>query len=669
MSSKVVKKYVVALSAMAMLVGGMSAWGDATWQNSNVTNTPTSTLDWFSGGPNTQAVWAPTGNPVSDSTTVIQVFQDTTTALLNTNTVVGSQTANINNNGAAFELGGLSLEGKASATANANLTMTLSGDALNFSGTTGTISLDGVNNTRVLTYNLDSPIQLGTASSTGALAITGNGTGTFNIGGGISELQAGGGSVTKSGTSTLTLSGVNSYTGGTVINEGMLQFNSGAAPASGLIAINSAGTLPATGAYSSAGDWLASGKIAAASSGLLVLTANNGADVDLTGYDNLYLGATGGYTFGNYALTPGANGYLLGGGGGTLTLNGGHCLVAGHNLTVGGNLYLDTYNSGFNGAITVNAGTLSWDHLSALGSPSSITLAGGTALQPEVNLMVINAPITLGASGTTSKINLPEINPSTLTLNGAISGDGNLTLNYEPGSSSKGYINLGGQSTYGGSTLLTKTHDGGTLTVNLTVANALPVTTVLTLDGLEGVGSGRTLTLDLNGHDQTLAGLKNVNRKYRNQRVHNSGALATLTVNNSDDYSYGYVYVGSRGTTTTTIAGAITLTKQGAGILTLTGPNTYTGGTIITAGTLSISIAYLADDADVSVASGAIFNLNFTGTDTIGALFLDGVQMAGGTWGTTASGATNTDNVHFTGNGKLLVTVTPTPLGTVISIR
>ena len=42
-------------------------------------------------------------------------------------------------------------------------------------------------------------------------------------------------------------------------------------------------------------------------------------------------------------------------------------------------------------------------------------------------------------------------------------------------------------------------------------------------------------------------------------------------------------------------------------------------------------------------------------TDTVNALVIDGVFVASGIWGTTASGAPNVDNVHFSGTGRLSV--------------
>jgi hypothetical protein len=78
------------------------------------------------------------------------------------------------------------------------------------------------------------------------------------------KVQFNGNSMTLGGLTTNATPGANTYSGGTVIDAGRLQFNSGAVPASGLVTINSAGTLLATGAYASAGAWLTSGKTAVA---------------------------------------------------------------------------------------------------------------------------------------------------------------------------------------------------------------------------------------------------------------------------------------------------------------------------------------------------------------------------------------------------------------------
>jgi fibronectin-binding autotransporter adhesin len=104
------------------------------------------------------------------------------------------------------------------------------------------------------------------------------------------------------------------------------------------------------------------------------------------------------------------------------------------------------------------------------------------------------------------------------------------------------------------------------------------------------------------------------------------------------------------------------LTKEGIGTLTLTGTNSYSGNTTVTAGTLSLGNGTvntnLADGADVGVASGATLNLNYSGTDTIDGLTINGVAKAPGVWGSASSGAPNTDP-QLTGSGTLTVTTGP----------
>jgi len=105
------------------------------------------------------------------------------------------------------------------------------------------------------------------------------------------------------------------------------------------------------------------------------------------------------------------------------------------------------------------------------------------------------------------------------------------------------------------------------------------------------------------------------------------------------------------------------LNKAGAGTLILTGMNTYTGDTLVDAGTLSLTHPVLDDNGDLAIAAGAKVDLNFTGADIVGLLEINGVLQAGNgaTYGATGSGATVIDDVHFSGTGKIQVGIAPDP--------
>lgn len=158
----------------------------------------------------------------------------------------------------------------------------------------------------------------------------------------------------------------------------------------------------------------------------------------------------------------------------------------------------------------------------------------------------------------------------------------------------------------------------------------------------------------------------------------------------------GNVFLGSQKLTvgsnnsSTTFSGVIqdggSLSKIGTGQLSLTNANTFTGGTLISAGTLvagsdgalgtgNVSLTasgvtltlqsgatnnYISDNSSISIVTGATANLNFTGTsDIVGGIVLNGViQTAPGTYGSSVSGATF-QSAFFSGTGTL--TLVPEP--------
>jgi autotransporter-associated beta strand protein len=105
------------------------------------------------------------------------------------------------------------------------------------------------------------------------------------------------------------------------------------------------------------------------------------------------------------------------------------------------------------------------------------------------------------------------------------------------------------------------------------------------------------------------------------------------------------------------IEGTGSVAKTGTGTWTLSGTNTYSGDTTVSAGVLSVgngtNSSNLSDSVAVTVgqvpASGAKMNLNFTGTDVIGSLTLDGTDVGTGVFDATSH------PTFFTGAGQLFV--------------
>ena len=141
------------------------------------------------------------------------------------------------------------------------------------------------------------------------------------------------------------------------------------------------------------------------------------------------------------------------------------------------------------------------------------------------------------------------------TFSGVMSGTGGLTKQ------GAGIFTLSGANTYTGATTI----NAGTLRV--AGGAAIADTSAVTLANVAGA------TLDLNGTNETIGSLAGGGAAGGNVTL-GAGTLTTGIANNT---TYTGVISGSGG-----------LTKQGTGIFTLSGNNTYTGATIINAGTLTL---------------------------------------------------------------------------------
>jgi len=336
------------------------------------------------------------------------------------------------------------------------------------------------------------------------------------------------------------------------------------------------------------------------------------------------------------------------------------------------------------GTTTVDEGILKIRHDHALGSVAvGTTVASGSKLQLDGSEqdLTIDEDISLGSgsgvlrnlSGSNTLLGAITLTSNVdyrrsggvVTFSGGISSTGNqsmsingvATIDTLPVDLNNGSFTFtsAGNNPANSSHLLVGGNDWALMRINfggyLTLggANYLPSDSVLEFGWYDpGQHSG---TLHLNGHDQTVAALRT--RPDALGEIPAGGAQTitgggTLTVNQAEDSEYQGVITDGENPTA--------LVKGDVGTLTLSGANTYTGDTTVTGGTLRITSAYLADGSVVTLAAGALLDLDFPGTDTVDSLIVGGTQLAAGVYGVAGIPLP-----EVTGSGTLTVVSGPAP--------
>ncbi len=225
----------------------------------------------------------------------------------------------------------------------------------------------------------------------------------------------------------------------------------------------------------------------------------------------------------------------------------------------------------------------------------------------------------------------------TLKISGPIT-NGSIGDLYISADGLTGKVIVSGANTYSGQSAIIR----GTL--QLGANNSLPVGTVLNVHSASGV-TDRSV-FDLAGYNQQVAGLLRGNTSGPALVTNSSPSLATLTVSNTTTYTYD-----------SPIGGNLALVKTGSGILTNSGATTYTGNTTVDAGTLAISQATLNTNSTVSIATNAVLRLNFTTTNKVAALVINGVSQSPGVY----KSATSAPYIAGTGALEVPSLVPPIP--------
>jgi autotransporter-associated beta strand protein len=518
-----------------------------------------------------------------------------------------------------------------------------------------------------------------------------NGSGTFS--GSLTDSDSAAANFVKAGSGTQTLTGPLDYNGTTTISGGTLELPDGdwktggrfsnGIGASGTIIVGPGATLSTSSGVTGLQNGLVLNGGTVSSRGLVYsnyrnlllesnITAGGAAtstissEISLAGDREIAVGtdstlnitggiANDGFFGGSQGITKSGTGTLTLAAAstytGTTTVSSGTLKVTGQNylpssggITIGSNATLmtdapdDNNTQGIYSTITLNGGTLAagtgTSANNGYGPWGNFHMGNGASLQAGgATTSAISANLGLGTG--VKPINVDG--GSTLNISGDIfgvsfvaygqfskSGDGTLVLGGNNKAASQGMILSAGTVEFSTNSLPTNLRASGgpagysaDFQGNATLRWATSNTADISFENGSSqirIGDGVTATFDTNGNNVTLG------------TAFDLGASQT---------------------------GAVT--KSGAGTLTLTAANSYTGATTVNEGTLILGNGTnntgLSDTNEVIIASGATLQLNYASgnPDTIDELWLGGVQQAPGTYN-----ASNADGL-ITGTGSLIV--------------
>lgn len=370
---------------------------------------------------------------------------------------------------------------------------------------------------------------------------------------------------TKTGDGTLVLSGANkSYTGTTVINDGVVQVSAVGAnvlgSASNAHVTLNGGALYANFSGNSAPSWVfnigaSGGEIRNTGAGRWQM--NQADRFTGTGTVTLAFGSVNT----RYELTAAQSSF----GGKWVFASGGN-----------NNRFFDIY-SGF------NPGTATGDDVITLDQASLLVRDGVTLGNASQGITLINGLSRIGIAG-----------GNTGTIAGKISGTVGNNLEISLGSATSVAILSNTNNSWMGNTILRTDAGSGDVrgTVRLGASGVIP-------DAGGNVTINTGVVLDMNGFDETIGGIDGAGRILSST----GNAVLTLGSNNNSPTFTGTIADGG---------GTVSLVKTGSGIQSLAGTNTYSGNTTISSGTLKLNatgsisnspVIYVASGATVDVAA------------------------------------------------------------------
>ncbi|HBJ6898600.1 TPA: autotransporter-associated beta strand repeat-containing protein [Salmonella enterica subsp. enterica serovar Goldcoast] len=591
--------------------------------------------------------------------------------------------------------------GSGDVTDNATLEMNTGGtfdNAISGSGQVvksgdGALTLSGANSYSGGTLISDGTLIAGRVDVLGSGDVTDNATLEMNTGGTFSNTISGSGQVVKSGDKTLTLSGVNTYIGGTLISGGTLLASNVEALGTGSVANNATLELNTSGDFDNAIG--GSGKVEKSGDDALTLSGSNtytggtlisggtlvASNVEALGTgdvtDNATLALNAG---GDFTNNIGGTGRVEKSGDKTLTLSGSNTYTGG-TLISSGTLVANDVNALGTGDVTDNAtlalntggdfdnaisgsGKVEKSGDETLTLSGSNTYTGGTTIND--GTLIATSVDALGSGDVTDNAVLELNTGGDFTNN--ISGSGQVVKSGDE------TLTLSGTNSYTDGTLIS----GGTLVAtNLEALGTGDVTNNATLE----LNTGGDFTNNISGSGQvvksgdetlTLSGANS----YTGGTTISGGTLVASNVEalgTGDVTNNATLELNTGGTFDNAISGSGQVVKSGDETLTLSGANTYTGGTTINGGTLVASNVEALGSGDIDNyaslqlnASGQFVTANLTTHDNATTAIGAGSALRANT---LTQEANSTLAVHLTNsNSGAIVTADRANLGGTLDI-
>ncbi|MCW1401914.1 autotransporter-associated beta strand repeat-containing protein [Novosphingobium sp. MW5] len=452
----------------------------------------------------------------------------------------------------------------------------------------------------------------------------------------LSNNVAGNGGVVKTGTGTVLLTGTNSYSGGTDIQQGALRVTDVSFLGTGAITVQQGAALDLSIAGQQSLNQAVSGAgiLRKSDQGDLTLLSNGlTGGVDVVGGRVIVntAGAIGGgpvslaadtqLVFDN-AATEISNAPISGAG--ALTKNGAGVLVVNNANT-------------FSGGTIINSGRLGLNNGQGLGTGTAIVMQGA---QLSFGGVTVGNTIT-GAGSVVKTAN----NTGSLTGNNTFSGgldiqQGSVVVN-SPAALGTGGVNLSGSGTF-----LILDYNGSS---NAVLNNSLSGQGTLVKDG--------TGTVVINAGGNSYTGGTAINAGRLGLNFGDGLGTGGVTINSGAELAIGNIALAN------TLTGSGRVVKTASGTGSLSGANTFSGGIDIQGGTLTVANVAALGTGTISTAAGTALSIGNSTNQTLA----NNLTGAGSLVKSVAGDLTITSN-NLTGGmtilgGRVLVNSSSSGLG------